>query len=802
MRSWFLFGSLLLLTASAPAMQQYRFDQPIDALSIGFVSSATSADVSAWEGTQWSPWYTVERDEEDPTVTESTLVMFKESVSLVRIRGASVDDQLHPIRVSHDPVHYTTASTDDPGPPHILSRSDWGADESLTIGDKIVTEAELNAVMRSDQVPSRTVNCAQLQKNYPDEFTVTKTVSTAPDGKPYSWPIQYSPSIKLFVIHHTADQVTGETRSAVERMRAIYQYHAKSRGWGDIGYNYVVDEDGQIYEGRQGGDDVVGGHAFCYNVGTMGIALMGNTDTEKPTQEQIHSLQSLLVTLSQKYSVDLTKNVTFHGRDMPPVVGHGDLMGTRCPGYYVRGVLDQIRDNARTGKVSADVRFPPPPPAAIDVSSSAEKQPRSIAIGTNGIFIYPSADVTGHPGDIVQLDFQFQASNMALAQRTKIGSIKASDPRFQVWQATEFLSTRLVNDLLLPAPLSANASVALHLRVQLPPDAGEYQLKVGSILYAVHVGGTPAHVVSTKVGEHRLQRELSKPLAAAETAAAQAPYYGPTIRIRLLRNEATFAKGSLTVGIPHDTYVNSVQLPAGDLLLSMSDTDCRAERDGQEIAKGIVRINPGDVFTKVSAFPRGENQFRGVLECRVIDGKLALINELPLDRYLLGLGEEPDSEPYEKQRAFAVAARSYAAYYLDQHNRKFPGQPYDGSDSPDSFQKYAGASFETKNPQWVKAVTSTANQVLMTKGDIIKPPYFSSDDGRTRSPQEANWKNFPNADVFASKPDPWCTGMSMQGHGVGMSGCGAAGQANEGKTAEQILSYYYPGVQEHELTRQ
>ncbi len=178
----------------------------------------------------------------------------------------------------------------------------------------------------------------------------------------------------------------------------------------------------------------------------------------------------------------------------------------------------------------------------------------------------------------------------------------------------------------------------------------------------------------------------------------------------------------------------------------------------------------------------------------MIDGQLILINELPLEQYMMGLAEEPDTEPREKQRAFGIAARTYATWYLDDKNRKFPGKPYDGSDSPAEFQIYGGMAFEEKNPRWVRIVKETANQVLLFGGQVIKPPYFSSDDGRTRSPVEDGWGNFPFASIFASKPDPWCAGMQNRGHGVGMSGCGAKAQADEGKTGEEILTYYYPGT--------
>jgi SpoIID/LytB domain protein len=173
---------------------------------------------------------------------------------------------------------------------------------------------------------------------------------------------------------------------------------------------------------------------------------------------------------------------------------------------------------------------------------------------------------------------------------------------------------------------------------------------------------------------------------------------------------------------------------------------------------------------------------------------MVLINELPLETYLAGLAEEPDTEPLEKQRAFAIASRTYAQFYLDSANRKFPGKPYDGSDSPATFQSYEGYGAESRNPHWVRVVNETGGKVLTYQGNLIKPAYFSSDDGRTRSPVEAGWKNFPAEQIFASKSDPWCNGMTLNGHGVGMSGCGAEGQANDGKTGEQILSYYYPGA--------
>ena len=78
------------------------------------------------------------------------------------------------------------------------------------------------------------------------------------------------------------------------------------------------------------------------------------------------------------------------------------------------------------------------------------------------------------------------------------------------------------------------------------------------------------------------------------------------------------------------------------------------------------------------------------------------------------------------------------------------------------------------------------------KGKVIKTPYFSSDDGRTRSAEEVwGWKDTP---YLISVSDPYCAGKTLNGHGVGLSGCGSLGMAQAGKTYQEILKYYYQGV--------
>lgn len=83
-----------------------------------------------------------------------------------------------------------------------------------------------------------------------------------------------------------------------------------------------------------------------------------------------------------------------------------------------------------------------------------------------------------------------------------------------------------------------------------------------------------------------------------------------------------------------------------------------------------------------------DNLFRGKIEIRNENGKIVLINELPLEDYLKGLAETSNGDHVEKMKTIVVAARSYAYFYTKPENRKFPGKPYDGSDDPEVFQKY------------------------------------------------------------------------------------------------------------------
>jgi peptidoglycan hydrolase-like amidase len=334
-----------------------------------------------------------------------------------------------------------------------------------------------------------------------------------------------------------------------------------------------------------------------------------------------------------------------------------------------------------------------------------------------------------------------------------------SSNRIGIWQQLDENNLRVREDILLPRLLHEGEVETIRLRFQAPEIDDTYTVDIGPVTYVLSSEGRrigtrmsePTRMTFTELDRLNIptpgyQRSLQTSSASRSSLTSTTSQTSPLIRIRLTQRET-----------------------------------------------GASTCTSYDLASIAQAY-------HGSVTCSIIEGKAALINEVPLEDYLKGLAEEPDTEPYEKQRAFAIAARSYAVFYLNPSHRKFPGMPYDGDDSPARFQAYTGISAEHSNPQWMRAVEMTRGRVLTVNGAILKAAYFSSDDGRTRSPAENGWTDFPFEEVFSSKPDPWCRGFPLAGHGVGMSGCGAKGQANEGRTAEEILQYYYPGtIIEHPL---
>lgn len=186
-----------------------------------------------------------------------------------------------------------------------------------------------------------------------------------------------------------------------------------------------------------------------------------------------------------------------------------------------------------------------------------------------------------------------------------------------------------------------------------------------------------------------------------------------------------------------------------------------------------------------------DNEFRNILELRYAEYKdrVWLINELPIELYLRGIAETSNVSPMEFQKTLLTAARTFAFYHWTHNTKRVKEYMHVVSWSDD--QVYNGYGQEKRAPKITEAVEATRGSIVTYEGELAITPYFSRSDGRTR-----DWSEVWNGDVPWAKsvPVPCDEGMTMWGHGIGLSAHGALCMANDGMKWDEILKYFYTGI--------
>lgn len=188
----------------------------------------------------------------------------------------------------------------------------------------------------------------------------------AADESIFRWMPRYHPVSKA-VIHHT---VTGDggTNRAADEIRAIYYFHAVTRGWGDIGYQYLVDKHGNTWTGRAGGDHVIGGHAFGWNDGTFAVAAIGDYSVRTPTDAMQQSIAKIIAMKFRQLGIPPAGSGRYTHKETNPdgsrievttvtpnIIGHRDCTfevgkpgaQTACPGGRLYGLMDALRGRSQ-----------------------------------------------------------------------------------------------------------------------------------------------------------------------------------------------------------------------------------------------------------------------------------------------------------------------------------------------------------------------------------------------------------------------------------------------------------------------
>ncbi|WP_323379509.1 N-acetylmuramoyl-L-alanine amidase, partial [Streptomyces durbertensis] len=211
-------------------------------------------------------------------------------------------------------------TTEPPAPPSsaprppIVSRAAWGADESMSLEEPVYL----------------------------------------PDGR-----------IKAVVVHHTAETNNYDCANSPAIVRGIYAYHTRTLGWRDLGYNFLVDKCGKVFEGRKGGVDrpVMGAHAYGFNTETTGIAVLGTHTDVNAASVALTAVARVAAWKLGQYGVQPDGTATLVAgadgrslagqswkkgavRTLPAIHGHRDGFNTLCPGDRLYTQLGTIRARA------------------------------------------------------------------------------------------------------------------------------------------------------------------------------------------------------------------------------------------------------------------------------------------------------------------------------------------------------------------------------------------------------------------------------------------------------------------------
>lgn len=286
---------------------------------------------SSVDGTVWSDWLAVEAHADSATESDekvSPLFLLHQQTKFVQYRIASESSQ--PVEISRLRIAFIS-----PG----------------------ATPREMQE--RIQQRASQIMSAENFQQpKYPKPSVVTRTEWGCPDGQITTHGSLSYTSVTHLIVHHTfspSGPINGDWAAAV---RSIWNFHVFSNGWADIGYNYVIDQNGVIYEGRAGGDNVVGAHFSGVNGGTMGVVIIGDFTSSAPPPKALNSLKKILAWKADQRGID-PAGQSLHassGLTLKNISGHRDGPGaTECPGDAFYPLLPGLRLDVKNLLTNAGV---------------------------------------------------------------------------------------------------------------------------------------------------------------------------------------------------------------------------------------------------------------------------------------------------------------------------------------------------------------------------------------------------------------------------------------------------------------
>ena len=608
----------------------------------------------------------------------------------------------------------------------------------------------------------------------------------------------YSGTIKASFIHHTVTRNTYTPEEAAQQVRNLYAWFTKGLRYSDMAYNFIVDRFGRLYEGRAGGMDraVIGGHTAGFNNETFAVSALGNFQKLNPPPEQVAAMnESIAALIAWKLAlnhrdpngqVDLVSDSASGTSRYQPgqvaralvVGGHRDIGSTKCPGQFMETQIPAIR--AATASKMGVTLFNPTVSAA-----PAYGSPDALTVtATSTAPLAWTMTVTSRCGNTV---------------RTMTGTQEAGGPLAIAWDKrddagnpvppgsyTVMVTGSSGNDAIYPWVGTAGIAAAPGAPADPcgPPESftvvgSGYGHGVGMSQWGAF-GMAKEGLDASTIVTHYYAGTSVAPVQDDTEIRVNLQYQVGTVKVRSEPLEKGGGAIEVTVGSnvvlggPQDVFTFTVS--GASVAVSRESggqvTDLGAAEDvivrwaGSRIPgsatgpAGIVNvINAGNSFSS-----DGHRYRYGYLDIAPVTTavgiKLNAVNVVRLhDEYLYGVAEVPSSWPKEAMKAQAIAARSYGLSKVADAVRKSCSCHVDDGGSPAPDQTFAGYAKESgpQGDRWVAAVretfaTDTTGLAVLYGGAPIRAYYTSSSGGQTAAASHAWGGDVPYAQ---SVDDHW-----------------------------------------------
>lgn len=392
------------------------------------------------------------------------------------------------------------------------------------------------------------------------------------------WPVSYFP-LQVLVVHHTDGRNNDPNPEAT--IRAIYYDDAIIRGWGDMGYNFLIDAQGHVYEGRHArayasgephdeedaaGNVARGAHAKGFNSGTLGIVLLGTFDTVRPTAAARNALVQLLAWESERHHVNPTTASTYVNPDLGTtqflnhISGHRNVNATDCPGAAFYPTFPTLRTQVASAMAATEGSHDSTPPTVVSFAPMATDPTGGTTIDFGLVF---SEAVTGLTAD----DFSLAGTSTG-------------------WAITKVTGTGVGYTITVTGTDPPEGSVELDLAADAVTDLGSHTGPAAPAkAMANYAHDTTAPTVGltftprwTSTNQTLLNVEVtfSEPVDGLKTASIQVggtseaktpwtvdPVVGSGANYGFSIEAANPADGTLTIGIPAGATTDPAGNPSG-----------------------------------------------------------------------------------------------------------------------------------------------------------------------------------------------------------------------------------------------